>query len=222
MHDALARAVDVVELHAELPAVVTQSMDALAAGRMGFTAAARQGRHDVIDHGEIERMVAHLAVERAQPIESLAAAAVVDEMTVDMQERAPVAQHADHMRVPDLVDQRGRARHRRRALFFAAPERVGFAGDADGTCTGGPPGPRKIRWQALKRCARMAARARSASRASTAVAIATCSACTMRRHSAACVSDSVRARPTENSSGRRMLRNICSKNGLCDAAMTAK
>src|SRR5712691_7116300 len=93
MHNALAWTVHVVEPHAELPAVVTQRMDALAAVGMGFTRAARQSRHDVIDHGEIERKVAHLAVERAQPIESLAAAAVVDEVAVDMQERAAVALH---------------------------------------------------------------------------------------------------------------------------------
>src|SRR5262249_43282966 len=107
-----------VELHAELPAVVTQRVDALAAGGMGFTRAARQGRHDMIDHGEIERKVANLAVERAQPIESLAAAAVVDEVAIDMQERTTVAQHTNHMRVPDLVDQRGRARHRRTSKTY--------------------------------------------------------------------------------------------------------
>src|SRR3954451_2345637 len=116
-------------------------------------------------------------------------------MAVDLQEGAAVAELADHVLIPDLVDQR---RHRR-VLRVGARGRLRSAADVSGA--GGPPGPRKMRWQALNRCARMARRARSGSRASIAAAIATCSACTTRRRSAAWVSESVRASPTENSSG---------------------
>jgi hypothetical protein len=39
-------------------------------------------------------------------------------MAVDMQERAAVAEHADHMGVPDLIDQRGRVCHRRASKTY--------------------------------------------------------------------------------------------------------
>ena len=53
---------------------------------------------------EAERAVSDLSVKPAQPIESLPAAAVVDEMAIDTQERAAVTELADHMLIPDLVD----------------------------------------------------------------------------------------------------------------------
>src|SRR3954469_12540321 len=106
MNDALARAVDIVKLQPEFLAILPQCMNSLLPWRMRFTGAARQSRYDVINYRKIQSRIANRAQHRAQAIERLPARPIVNEVTIDMEERAAIAQFANDMPFPDLVDQR--------------------------------------------------------------------------------------------------------------------
>src|ERR1700704_2289805 len=106
MNDTLARTVDIVEFKPEFNAIHAQRTNSLLPWRIGFAGAARQGRYDVIDHRKIQGRITNSAKCRAQAIEGLPARAVVNKVTIDMKERAAIAQFTNDMPLPDLVDER--------------------------------------------------------------------------------------------------------------------
>ena len=83
-------------------------------------------------------------------------------------------------------------------------------------------GPSKIRLQAPSMCRCIAVRAPSGSPTAIASMTARCSRWTMRNCSSGCVTDRMRVRLIENSSGCRMPCSTRPKYGFCEAAAIAR
>src|SRR6202042_1689197 len=102
VHDALPHVELVVIFDPELARVPGQLLDLLAALRILDAAAAVGGLDVVVDDGERLVRRAHFAPGQPQTLEGPRARALVDEVTVDIDE-AELAARVQDMLVPDLV-----------------------------------------------------------------------------------------------------------------------
>jgi hypothetical protein len=109
MDDALLGIVNIEQMEPELATIHLHRADAFARRRVSLRRAARQRRGVVVDHAEGELEIAHALPALAQAVERIAAGALVDEMTIDVDQPA-LAECAYDMRVPDFLEQ-GCARH---------------------------------------------------------------------------------------------------------------
>jgi len=81
-------------------------LDTAVLGHLVGVLAARGGGHVVVRHGDglVGRM--NLAAGHAQPLEGLRAGHLVHQVPVDVEGAGAILLAADHMAVPDLVEQR--------------------------------------------------------------------------------------------------------------------
>jgi hypothetical protein len=119
VHDALGRVVDV-----EMPDAVrgrrfAQRADQFGTAGHACVAAAFLGRHDVVDGGECQVGIAHRTAGGGERRERLRAGRLVQHVPVDMDERAPVPEIADKMRIPELLEERARAHRQSAAKRFS-------------------------------------------------------------------------------------------------------
>ena len=105
--DALLGRVDVVELDAELLAVLAQGVDLLGGDLVGDDEAVVFDRRDVVVHGRDAAVGApHGAPFQAQPLEGLGRGDLVDEVQVDVEDRRFTLGRDHEMRVPDFFEER--------------------------------------------------------------------------------------------------------------------
>ena len=101
--DPLMAAVDVVERDAELAAVGPQRLDLPARERVADVELVL-GRHVVVDRRERQVGPAHAPAGQPQAVERLRARHLVDQVTVDVEQRR-LAGGGHHVAVPDLLEQ---------------------------------------------------------------------------------------------------------------------
>src|SRR3954465_4013953 len=104
MDDALLGIVDIEQMEPELATVLLHCADAFARRCVSLRRATRQRGGVVVDHPGGELKIPHALPARSQAVERIAAGALVDEMTIDVDQPA-LAERAHHMRVPNLFEQ---------------------------------------------------------------------------------------------------------------------
>ena len=106
VNDALLPAADVVELDAELFAVLAQGGDLLGGDLIDDVEALGEERGDVVVHGRDAAVgAAYGAAGKTQSLEGLRASDLVDEMEVDVDERGFASGFGDYVLVPDFFEE---------------------------------------------------------------------------------------------------------------------
>ena len=103
VHDPLVTALDVVERHAELAAVRPQGLDLPARQRVADVELIL-GRHVVVDGRERQVGASDPTPGQPQAVEGLRAGHLVDQVTIDVEERRLLGRR-DDVAVPDLLEQ---------------------------------------------------------------------------------------------------------------------
>ena len=116
VHDALALLADVVQAHAGRARLLAQQGDQFVGPRRVAPGAARRGLDQMVRGGEGQLGIAHGQTAPQHPGDGLAAAQVVQQVPVDVQQVDAGRERFHHMLVPDLVEQRERAHC---AYFFS-------------------------------------------------------------------------------------------------------
>src|ERR1044072_6979400 len=104
VNDALFGRVDVVELNAKLVTVSAQWLDFISGNSVSDRKTAIGGRNVVIDRGESEIRASHLAACLAQTVKRLRRRHLVNEVQIDVKERALAARFAHDMRLPEFIE----------------------------------------------------------------------------------------------------------------------
>ena len=113
VHDALAAVELVVILEAEQLGVLGEIGDLRRALRIRIGLGAVGGRHVVVDHAERLFRRMHLAAGEPQPLESLRARYLVDQVPVYVNEAGAAGLLVDEMVFPDFIIERTRGSHER-------------------------------------------------------------------------------------------------------------
>ena len=106
VNDALIRAAEGEERHAELRAVLAQRLDLGPRNRVGDGLVDVDRGDVVVLGGQGEIGAAYDASRRAQSVEGLRARHLMHEVEVDIEEIRLTLRTAHHVRVPDLLSQR--------------------------------------------------------------------------------------------------------------------
>ena len=97
VHDALKRVIQIVELHAELGAVLHQLLHLDARHLAGGVDIFGLGRNVMVHGGERLRRLTHLAAVGAQTVESLRRRHLMDQVTIDIEQRRLVRRFVNDM-----------------------------------------------------------------------------------------------------------------------------
>ncbi len=114
MDDPLVLAPQIVERHAELPAIAPQLLDLLCRDRVGDASRARRGRHAVVHGRRRQEGPPDGQPAPPQPLERLGRGDFVHQVQVDIEDGGTGRLMHDPMRVPDLLEKRSRRGHGRR------------------------------------------------------------------------------------------------------------
>ncbi len=103
MHDALKRVVQVIQLHAELGAVLDQFLHLDAGHLAAGVDVAGLGGHVMVHGGEGLARLADFAAHGAQAVERLRRRHFMHQMTVDIQQRGFIRRFVHQVRVEQLL-----------------------------------------------------------------------------------------------------------------------